>query len=373
LAGNEIDGDVVRRHAVIRNAAYRNMYGWSRSAYRSFGLSDTQCGFRVHLVGCARAGQSLARGEWPKSVVAGEAAAAAITKRSGVRDLQDPASGEGRVFLATAAGRSPAAGLGEGAVADLSFAVVGRLDSPQTCGHRSLDFRAFTGLTHLCLWGLDDLEEITGLPESLERLDLRECTKLRSIPGVKLPKLETLDLGGCVGLPGLPEGLAAPALRWLHLDGCTGIEDGPKTTHAVNSLLRAAALLEELTLVDCEWLGSLLLADQSKNPYVASIGDPRFPERHLKKLVLRGCRALAKLPDLGGYPWLHHLDLRGCAKLKAMPVLPVGERDGRPIGVRTLYATGCDEMRTFRGLDVRRVHRQGDCTISQMLTRTFSR
>jgi GTPase SAR1 family protein len=61
--------------------------------------------------------------------------------------------------------------------------------------------------------------------------------------------------------------------------------------------------------------------------------------------------------SLEGYRWLHHLDLRGCTTLEAMPALPVGKAEGRPMGVRTLYATGCEKMTSFRGLDIRRVHR----------------
>lgn len=338
---------------VIRGGAISSTAGQCRSAYRFAFLTDLCLdlrGFRVCLIRASADNQ-------------GEGGAAARAKYRGGCVVRELSRIKGKALLDFAAGRSPVAGLANAAITDVPFAVIGKLGTPQPCGHETFDFSRFTSLTHLCLWGLDDLEEIEGLPESLERLDLRECKKLRSIPGVKLPRLETLDLGGCVGLPGLPKGLEAPALRWFHLDGCTGIEDGQKTTHAVNTLLQAATSLEELTLVNCGWLRSLLLPDQSKNPCVASVGDPRFPERQLKKLVLRGCTELKELPDLDGYPWLHHLDLRGCSKLEEMPRFHVDEADGRPTGLRTLYATGCKEMRKFCGLDIRRVHR-GESTAS---------
>ena len=265
---------------------------------------------------------------------------------------------DGKALIEAAAGRRPAAPFSDGVEpAAIAFAVIGKRDDSQPGGHCVLDFSAFTGLTHLFLWRLNDLEEITGLPESLECLDVRGCRNLRTLPGALLPRLETLDLGDCAGLPGLPAGLLAPALRWLYLDGCVGFKaDGP-TTHALNTLLMAATSLEELSLVNCEWVRSLVLPNQAANAYVPSVGDPRFPERHLKKLVLRGCSALTTLDSLSGYPWLHHLDLRGCASLGSMPVLPVDEKDGRPTGVRTLYTTGCEKLREFCGFDIRRVHR----------------
>jgi hypothetical protein len=40
-----------------------------------------------------------------------------------------------------------------------------------------------------------------------------------------------------------------------------------------------------------------------------------------------------------------------------MPSLPVGEENDQPTGIRTLYVTGCEKLKSFRGLDIRRVHR----------------
>ncbi|RLS84178.1 MAG: hypothetical protein DWI04_01890, partial [Planctomycetota bacterium] len=339
---------------VFRGGAWNYPAGGCRSASRGGGKPSGRYdnrGFRVCVAIDKESENHQVRG--------GPSSVAENADRCGGVALKRPASDAASHLFGIAAGSSPVTDVRR----NLDFAaciptiVVGALYSDQPCGHQKLDFSRFTSLTHLCLWGLDDLEEIEGLPESLERLDLRGCEKLRSITGMKLPRLETLDLGGCVGLPGLPKGLEAPALRWLHLDGCAGIANCVDTIDALHALLKAATSLEELTLEECHWLETLRLPDQSKNPYVASIGDPRFPERHLKKLALRGCTELKELPDLDGYPWLHHLDLRGCSELEEMPRFHVDEADGRPTGLRTLYATGCDKMRTFCGLDIRRVHR----------------
>jgi formylglycine-generating enzyme required for sulfatase activity len=379
------DGVQSGRARVVRGGSWDFSAWRCRSAFRNWiGSVDRfgYLGFRVCLVrgpaagkqavgGGAAAGTRRAEAEQakpgkaggtrPQPGGAGEAVAGRRERRGrGVvchERVRDDL-GDGKALLEAAAGRSPAARFSDAIdPASIAFAVIGKREGSQPCGHTSLDFSSFKALTHLFLWRLEDLEEITGLPESLVCLDVRGCQRLRSLPGAPLPRLETLDLGDCTGLPGLPAGLAASALRWLYLDGCVGFNADGRTPHAVNALLVAATSLEELSLVTCEWVTSLVLPNQAANDVVPSVGDPRFPERHLKKLVLRGCKALTTLDDLKNYPWLHHLDLRGCASLGSMPALPVGEADGRPTGIRTLYATGCDKMTEFCRFDIRRVHR----------------
>ncbi|NBV46475.1 MAG: hypothetical protein EBR86_12775, partial [Planctomycetia bacterium] len=373
------------RDRVVRGGSWVNSVGGCRSACRDRGWPGDRgvdLGFRVCLVrgpaaeqqavgGGAAAGkqraqaeqaqQGKASGTRPQPSAAGEAGAAPWRQRGrGVvgRERVKVDNGDGKALLAAAAGRSPAARFSDGTQpAEITCAVIGKRGESQPCGHARLDFSSFTGLTHLYLWDLSDLEEITGLPENLVCLDVRGCTNLRSLPGKVFPFLETLDLGGCSGLAGIPAGFAAPNLRWLYLDGCDGIPRHEDTTDALHALLKAASSLEEASLVDCPWVESLRLPKQVGPPCVASTGDPRFPERHLKKLVLRGCTGLESLPNLCGYRWLHHLDVRGCSRLEAMPALPVGVDGGLPTGIRTLYATGCDQMRSFLNLDIRRVHR----------------
>ena len=276
------------------------------------------------------------------------------------------AAGQGpaaRALLLAAAGRSPAAAkptLPDPArvrVLALGwFNPVSRLNHFQSCGHARLDFSRFTNLTHLILWRLSDLERITGLPKSLVCLDLRNCAKLKSLPAAALPNLESLDFGGCRSLESVP-GFHSTRLRWVHFDGCEAIDAG--NPHALNDILKDCDSLEELTLVDCPWVASVRLPSQPATFPTGwtPVGDPRFPPRRLKKLVLRGCTKLRELPDLEGYRWLHHLDLRGCTTLEEMLALPVGKAGDRPNGVRTLYATGCEKMTSFCGLDIRRVHR----------------
>ena len=53
----------------------------------------------------------------------------------------------------------------------------------------------FPNLTHLYLWGIEGLTELTNLPPELECLDFRGCVNLTKL---KIgAKLKTLDLGDC--------------------------------------------------------------------------------------------------------------------------------------------------------------------------------
>ena len=374
------------RFRVFRGGAWDFSAGGCRSAYRNRywpDARDASQGFRVCLVrgpaaekkpagGGAAGGHRGAEGEQAKADKAGGArppSDGAGEPGAGERIRQEDlsvAAGQGPAawaLLLAAAGRRPAAAVPTlQDPARVRVLALGKLDDgfgddvEQSCGHARLDFSRFTSLTHLILWNLSDLEAIDGLPPSLVSLDLRRCRKLETLPQAKLPRLETLDLEGCQALESIPA-WQPPGLRWVHFDGCTKI--GKAGTDALGQLLAQAKQLEELTLVDCAWLEHLTLPAQAISPPRGwkPVGDPRFPPGRLKKLVLEGCTGLSTLPDLDGYPWLHHLDLRRCAKIEAMPKLPVGEEEGRPTGIRTLDAIGCGRMKTFRGLDIRRVHR----------------
>ena len=380
LGTERIEG-ALDRLRVFRGGAWFLTAGWCRSAYRNWygpGGRLGHRGFRVCLVrgpaaekkpagGGAAGGREQAEGEQAESDKAGGARPpsdgagepGATGARVSIPSLAEPGPGAKRL-LSTAAERSSAAG--ERLDPDdesVAWLRIGKLDDPQPSGDATLDFSRFPNLTHLFLWNLSDLERITGLPTSLVCLDLRNCANLKSLPAAALPNLETLDLGGCRSLKSVPD-FQTTSLRWVHFDECEAIDAGDP--HALNDILKDCDSLEELTLVDCPWVTSVRLPPQPDtypNGWTP-VGDPRFPPRRLKKLVLRGCPALPKVPSLKGYRWLHHLDLRGCAKLEQMPALPAltsDEAEGRPMGVRTLYATGCEKMTSFCGLDIRRVHR----------------
>lgn len=354
----------------IRGGAYNVRDHGCRSAFRDAGMQDRcfdNLGFRVCLV--PDHVRLFDEGEAPSYLLGAGAEQAEQEEAGAVRPLSSAAKERVSItldrdwplakrLLSTDAERSSAAG--ERLDPDdesVAWLRIGNLDDPEPSGHGALDFSRFPNLTHLFLWNLSDLERITGLPKSLVCLDLRNCAKLKSLPAAALPNLESLDLGGCRSLESVP-GFHSTRLRWVHFDGCEAIDAGDP--HTLNDILKDCDSLEELTLVDCPWVTSVRLPSQPATypDGWTPVGDPRFPPRRLKKLVLRGCTKLPKLPpDLEGYRWLHHLDLRGCTTLEKMPALPVGKAEGRPMGVRTLYATGCEKMTSFRGLDIRRVHR----------------
>lgn len=354
----------------IRGGAYNVRDHGCRSAFRDAGMQDRcfdNLGFRVCLV--PDHVRLFDEGEAPSYLLGAGAEQAEQEEAGAVRPLSSAAKERvsitldrdwplAQTLLSTAAERSSAAG--ERLDPDdesVAWLRIGNLKAPEPSGHGALDFSRFPNLTHLFLWNLSDLERITGLPKSLVCLDLRNCAKLKSLPAAALPNLESLDLGGCRSLQSVPD-FKTTRLRWVHFDGCEAIDKGGPD--ALNDILKDCDSLEELTLVDCPWVTSVRLPSQPATypDGWTPVGDSRFPPRRLKKLVLRGCTKLPKLPpDLEGYHWLHHLDLRGCTTLEAMPALPVGKAEGRPMGVRTLYATGCEKMTSFRGLDIRRVHR----------------
>jgi hypothetical protein len=109
---------------------------------------------------------------------------------------------------------------------------------------------------------------IEALPEDLHvdlRLDLQDCTGLRSLP--RGLKVGTLNLRGCTALKELPEGLEC---SYLDVSGCTALRKFPK-----------------------------------------------HGKIEIGNLLARNCHALTALP-----PWLTNvaqLDLSGCANIKSVP------------------------------------------------------
>jgi len=210
----------------------------------------------------------------------------------------------------------------------------------------------YPNLQLLHLWSLRDLTELPKLPDGLKELDVRGCQELVSLP--ELPEgLELLDLKGCKGLTksqSLPKsGLGR--LTWLHLDQCD-----QSLTANIEGFLQAcferwhnyprtgaeskevSPPLRELTLSHSDELYSLQL--------------PAF--KHLRKLVLRGCKDLRFLRGLGKLDVLEHLNLTDCSQLSELSLFA---QKGASPSIRYLLTSGCDSLRQFANLDVRSAHR----------------
>ena len=196
-------------------------------------------------------------------------------------------------------------------------------------------------LTHLYLWGVtnvDDLLEQVGKewPPNLKTLDLRGCP-LAELPALP-DTLEDLDLGGCAELAEFPKN-GLPNLRRLYLDGCVNIPG-----KRIGDFLEDCEALEEFDASECGQITSLTLPKQSAEipeAWLEAGGHPQFPPKRLKKLVLEGCSGLTSLPDLSGYPWLHHVNLQGCSVLEELPDLPES--------LQYLLLHGAERLTRFRG------------------------
>ncbi|MCC5024826.1 MAG: hypothetical protein J6386_19440 [Candidatus Synoicihabitans palmerolidicus] len=145
-------------------------------------------------------------------------------------------------------------------------------------------------------------------------------------------------------------------MRRLHIDACGAIE-----ADDFNVFLKRCTALEEFSASGCDQFLSFSFLAQDTAPSSPPEGDdawhPQFPERRLRKVVLNDCAQLTTLLDLSDYPWLHHLNVNGCAALKHLPALPVGETaEGFATGIRTLFTFQYNSMRDYLGFDVRAVN-----------------
>lgn len=225
----------------------------------------------------------------------------------------------------------------------------------------------FPDLTHLYLWNCKGLgTTLPRLPAGLKCLDLRGCAEIDELP--TLPNtLETLDVADCTGLMSLPRGGLAN-LRWFHVDRAQALE-----AFSISYVLDGATSLEEFTASGCAQLKVLNLPKQEREAPVAEHGAIRFPGKRLKKLVLAECTGLTVLPDLAPYRWLHHLNLNGCSALLVMPPLHVrfDRTTQERMGIRTLYSSRCLQLKEYKSLDIRAVHRSDDRNDDHNVAGTF--
>lgn len=116
-----------------------------------------------------------------------------------------------------------------------------------------------------------DLQDttVTELPGDLRvehRVDLSNCTSLRSLPGGL--KVGSLMLQNCTSLEALPEGLSC---YFLDISGCTALSDWPRQANVSVGRVAARGCHQLKSLPD--WLTSLAQLD------------------------LRDCRGISRIPD----------------------------------------------------------------------------
>jgi GTPase SAR1 family protein len=193
----------------------------------------------------------------------------------------------------------------------------------------------FPNLTHLYLWGIEGLTELTNLPPELECLDFRGCVNLTKL---KIgAKLKTLDLGDCASLTeinGTPQ-----ELERVYLNGCTAFESDELMPFLKR--IKDSTCLREFDASGCPALQSL------KN----------IP-RSVEKLVLKDCSQLDSCAGLGDFSRLRHLNLAGCSKLISLPDLPAT--------VQFLKLTGADSLNDFMGQGIGQVDRENEENVASL-------
>lgn len=178
----------------------------------------------------------------------------------------------------------------------------------------------FPGLTHLYIWNCSGFTALPALPAGLECLDVRGSRELTSLP--RLPdSLDTLDLGDCTTLARMPVQVL-PGLERFYFNGCPTLRVGG--------------------FLDANRDSPLVEIDGSGSTTVRSIDE--FPRRKLRKLVLKGCTALAEAKGIGDFATLDHLNLAGCTALRSLPAIPPA--------LRYLELFGADKLSDFMGQDV---------------------
>jgi hypothetical protein len=162
---------------------------------------------------------------------------------------------------------------------------------------------SFPALTHLHLWGIDDLPGLTTLPDTLQELDVRNCQAFAQLP--MLPAtLVVLSLEGLPGLAGLtlPSG-KFEALVDLSLRGCSNLPE-----RDINAVLTKAPILELLDLSECSV------------EHVVGQGTANWPSTKLCDIRLNDCQNLASVPKNWPFP-LRRLEIQNNNKLSEIPPL----------------------------------------------------
>lgn len=171
--------------------------------------------------------------------------------------------------------------------------------------------------------------DLVELPAGLDlrSLDLRGCIRVARLPDDL--RVRHLYLGGCTGLNALPEGLRCYELSLegtrlatlpaglkvefrLSLEGCTELRTLPAGLKVSSLVLRGCtgltALPEGLDVEFLDLQGCSQLADWPEGARV-----------RMGHLNLRGCARLAALPGSMGRERLAQLDVSDCASLTCLP------------------------------------------------------
>jgi Leucine-rich repeat (LRR) protein len=246
---------------------------------------------------------------------------------------------------------------------------------------RHLRLSSISGLTELpslasgeklTMLEIDDMPELVALPAgempSLNRLSLRFCMELTSMPGLgELDQLGAIEISTCFALkelPRLPPSLERAYFDDLEIDDISSLAGCPnlkvlklESCPAVADLSSLATLreLEVLSLDDCRSLYSVdALAEMDQLEVVSLAGASGLTEVD----SLANCSFIRELaiedaPDLNDVRWVAELEnlktlsFSGCTGIRDLPPLVQSS-------LRSLHLSGCpgiEEVEFLEGLD----------------------
>ncbi|KAH7404248.1 hypothetical protein KP509_15G018200 [Ceratopteris richardii] len=227
-------------------------------------------------------------------------------------------------------------------------------------------FGELSSLEHLDLRECTLLKTLSFLPTTLQKLCLNGCTSLQSV-NASLPKLHVFAAKECRNLRTLPTKFGS-CMRVLALKGCDGLSEWLATNQA--ALFGELSSLEHLDLQECTSLETLCFLPTNlqqlwltgcKSLQIVNASLPKLQEfraqqcRNLRTLPteLGACMRMLLLMEcdvlsewlatnqaalFGELSSLEHLDLQVCTSLETLSFLPTA--------LQKLWLAGCSSLQT---------------------------
>ncbi|XP_031380256.1 protein SUPPRESSOR OF npr1-1, CONSTITUTIVE 1-like isoform X2 [Punica granatum] len=182
--------------------------------------------------------------------------------------------------------------------------------------------------------------------ESLEKLYLRECKAIESLPNLsRLQRLKTLRIETCEKLRQLDGLEELESLEELDMSGCKAIESLPDLSRLQRLTFLSTVACEKLRQLDgLEQLEPLEELDISGCKAIESLPDLSRLQS-LTFLSTVACEKLLQLDGLEELKSLEVLNIRGCKAIESLPYLSRLQR------LRTLRTEACEKLRQLDGLE----------------------
>ncbi|XP_039687946.1 disease resistance protein RUN1-like [Medicago truncatula] len=184
-------------------------------------------------------------------------------------------------------------------------------------------------LTVLSLPNSKDLIELSDLSRAtnLQSLYLTQCKSLRQLHTsiLSLPRLDYLDLRGCINIESLKAEIHSKSLRVLLLNGCSSLTEFSVTSEEMTELFLDGTAIRELS--SSFWCNTKLTVLDLIGCNKLNIVGKKLSDDHgflsVTQLDLSGCteiNALSLWSILDGIHSLKRLTLNRCCNLECLPV-----------------------------------------------------